>query len=118
MLLDPAVSCAYQGDDWHWGYEGVYGPACWGFHHPACNGRKQSPIDIKYAGVSPTSEPSGTALEMTNYAAVKFSKFSNTGEHYGSDDKRVTNGIFKNNGHTAVTEDWDVFHDKINLMTF
>ena len=83
-------------------------------NHPS----KQSPIDIKYAGVSPTSEPSGTALEMTNYAAVKFSKFSNTGEHYGSDDKLVTNGIFKNNGHTAVTENWDVFHDKINLMTF
>ena len=100
MWLTPDMSCAYTGDDWHWGYEGVYGPECWGLHHPACNGLKQSPIDIKYAGVSPTSE--STALEMTDYASVRFTKFSNTGEHYGSDDNRATNGIFKNNGHTAV----------------
>ena len=75
-----------KNNDWHWGYEGVYGPECWGLHHAACNGRKQSPIDIKYAGVSPTSEPTGppgTALEMTGY-------------------ENTTNGIFKNNGHTAV----------------
>ena len=103
FISDPAVACRYEGDDWHWGYEGVYGPACWGFHHPECNGLKQSPIDIKYAGVSTSPEPSASPLEMTDYSTVRFSRLSNTGEHYGSDDKRVnSNGIFKNNGHTAV----------------
>jgi len=42
---------------------------------------------------------------MTGYAAVRFTTLSNTGENYGKyhtdDDNRVTNGIFKNNGHTA-----------------
>ena len=52
--------------------------------HPACNGLKQSPIDIKYAAVSETAET--TPLEMADNAAVRFSKFSNSGEQYGSDD--------------------------------
>ena len=108
MMLDPEVPCRYDGDDWHWGYEGVYGPACWKFHVPACNGRKQSPIDIKSAGVSTTPEP--TPLLMSGYDRVRFSKLSNTGEHYhGSDDNRVYNGELTNNGHTAVRQQ-DGFH--------
>merc|ERR1711910_300109 len=113
MLLQPtttttAVDCTYTGDDWHWGYEGVYGPSCWGTHVEACNGRKQSPIDIpaKYGGLLPGTET--VPLSMTGYKAVRFATFSNTGENYGAfqlhqggDDDRVSNGIFKNNGHTA-----------------
>jgi len=113
MLLQPtttttAVDCTYTGDKWHWGYEGVYGPSCWGTHVEACNGRKQSPIDIpaKYGGLLPGTET--VPLSMTGYKAVRFATFSNTGENYGAfqlhqggDDDRVSNGIFKNNGHTA-----------------
>ena len=104
------VDCTYTGDDWHWGYEGVYGAACWGVHVPACNGVKQSPIDIpaKYGSLLPMKE--STPLTMSNYQAVRFSTFSNTGENYvnfhdhgnNNGDDRVSNGIFKNNGHTAV----------------
>jgi len=110
MLLKPksaseSVDCTYTGDDWHWGYEGVYGAECWGTHVEACNGVKQSPIDIpaKYGGLLPMQESS--PLTMSNYAAVRFATFSNTGENYvnfhGDEDDRVSNGIFKNNGHTA-----------------
>lgn len=136
MLTTPqtaAVDCTYTGSNWHWGYEGVYGAACWGTHVPACNGLKQSPIDIpaKYGGLLPGTET--TPLSMSGYAAVRFATFSNTGENYGKfhddmeryggysdydvapvrsgydgkreadgeDDNRVSNGIFKNNGHTA-----------------
>jgi len=103
------VDCTYTGDDWHWGYEGVYGAECWGVHVPACNGVKQSPIDIpaKYGSLLPMKE--STPLTMSNYRAVRFTTFSNTGENYiqfhshpgDDDDDRVSNGIFKNNGHTA-----------------
>lgn len=122
MLLQPtttttAVDCTYTGDKWHWGYEGVYGPSCWGTHVEACNGRKQSPIDIpaKYGGLLPGTET--VPLSMTGYKAVRFATFSNTGENYGAfqlhqggDDDRVSNGIFKNNGHTAVciTASWSL----------
>jgi len=108
MLFAPTttttVDCTYTGTDWHWGYEGVYGASCWGTHVPACNGVKQSPIDIpaKYGGLLPGSE--STPLKMSNYAAVRFATFSNTGENHGDfskSDDRVSNGIFKNNGHTA-----------------
>merc|ERR1712038_190617 len=58
MLFTPqaaTVNCTYTGSNWKWGYEGVYGAACWGTHVPACNGVKQSPIDIpaKYGGLLP-----------------------------------------------------------------
>ena len=103
MLLQPtttttAVDCTYTGDKWHWGYEGVYGPSCWGTHVEACNGRKQSPIDIpaKYGGLLPGTET--VPLSMTGYKAVRFAFQL----HQGGDDDRVSNGIFKNNGHTAV----------------
>ena len=99
-----SVDCTYTGSDWHWGYEGVYGASCWGVHVPACNGVKQSPIDIpaKYGGLFPGTET--TPLSMSGYAAVRFATFSNTGENHGAFDKnRVTTGIFKNNGHTAVS---------------
>merc|ERR1711997_868328 len=77
------VDCTYTGSDWHWGYEGVYGAECWGTHVPACNGVKQSPIDIpaKYGGLLPGTET--TPLSMTGYAAVRFNTLSNTGENYG-----------------------------------
>ena len=125
MLIAPQTTtdCTYTGSDWHWGYEGVYGAECWGEHVPACNGVKQSPIDIpaKYGGLLPGTET--TPLSMTGYAAVRFNTLSNTGENYGeyqrgyygyygmgygygkrdADDNRVSNGIFKNNGHTAVS---------------
>ena len=121
MLFTPqaaTVNCTYTGSNWKWGYEGVYGAACWGTHVPACNGVKQSPIDIpaKYGGLLPATE--STPLKMSGYAAVRFGTFSNTGENYGKyqrythlvppraaeeDDDRVSNGIFKNNGHTAVS---------------
>jgi len=108
MLFAPqtttSVDCTYTGDDWKWGYEGVYGASCWGVHVEACNGVKQSPIDIpaKYGGLLPGTET--TPLTMSGYAAVRFATFSNTGENHGSFDRnRVSNGIFKNNGHTAVS---------------
>jgi len=134
MLTTPqtaAIDCTYTGSNWHWGYEGKYGAECWGTHVPACNGLKQSPIDIpaKYGGLLPGTET--TPLSMSGYAAVRFATFSNTGENYGEfhedmkiygyygypystgyygygkreadreDGNRVSNGIFKNNGHTA-----------------
>ena len=105
------VDCTYTGDDWHWGYEGLYGAECWGVHYEACNGKKQSPIDIpaNYNGMQPQTE--SNVLKMSNYALVRFGAFANTGENYGNlhstlqldaDDNRVSNGIFENNGHTAV----------------
>lgn len=30
----------------HWGYEGEHGPAHWAAHFPACNGKRQAPINI------------------------------------------------------------------------
>merc|ERR1711997_96477 len=95
------VDCTYTGSDWHWGYEGVYGASCWGVHYPTCNGLKQSPIDIpaKYGGLFPGAET--TPITMSGYARVRYSSFSNTGENYGEEDDRVTNGKFFNNGHTA-----------------
>jgi len=105
MLFAPqtttSVDCTYTGSDWHWGYEGVYGPSCWGVHYDTCNGLKQTPIDIpaKYGGLLPGSE--SAPLTMSNYARVAFTKLSNEAEHYGEGDDRVTTGIFKNNGHTA-----------------
>ena len=97
------IDCTYTGSDWHWGYEGVYGPACWGKHEPACNGLKQSPIDIpaKYGGLFPKAEQ--TPLKMSNYGHVRFSSFSNSMERYPGDDERVTTGDLMNNGHTAVS---------------
>ena len=97
------MDCTYNGSDWHWGYEGVYGASCWGVHVATCNGLKQSPIDIpkKYGGLLPGKE--GKPLTMSNYARVAFTKLSNDAEHYDDGTDRVTTGIFKNNGHTAVS---------------
>jgi len=99
-VTDP-IDCTYTGSDWHWGYEGVYGAACWGTHVEACNGLKQSPIDIpaKYGGFFP--KPETTPLRMSNYANVRFGSFSNSMERYPGDDERVTSGDLMNNGHTA-----------------
>ena len=106
MYLDGAFyDCSYDGDDWYWGYQGVYGPRCWGLHYDACNGRKQSPIDIPTLFSFLTVRPETDPLEMTGYTAVRFNKLSNTGENYGryqDEGKRISNGLFKNNGHTAV----------------
>ena len=101
------IDCTYDGDDWHWGYEGVYGPKCWGTHYEACNGQKQSPIDIPalFSPLISQYEEPGAELEMTGYTDVRFTRLSNTGENYGGyqdDGNRVFDGIFKNNGHTAV----------------
>ena len=106
MLGDKYYDCTYDGDDWHWGYEGVYGPRCWGEHYEACNGLKQSPIDIKalFSFITAKPEDQAAPLEMSGYSLVKFNKLSNTEENYGryqEESNRVTNGLFKNNGHTA-----------------
>ena len=112
MLFAPkkttTVDCTYTGSNWHWGYEGVYGASCWGDHYPTCNGVKQSPIDIpaKYGGLLTRtfSQQEVTPIKMSNYKRVAFTALSNSAEHYGTEDgDRVTTGIFKNNGHTAVS---------------
>jgi len=38
-------------EGWPWGFEGENGPATWGAHFATCNGRQQSPIDIKTSNV-------------------------------------------------------------------
>lgn len=98
----PAVDCTYDGnlDDYHWGYEGVYGPACWGIKYDLCNGMKQSPIDIPKSTFLNTAAET-TPLKMSSYSSIRFSTFTNTGENYGPGDDRVSNGVFHNNGHTA-----------------
>merc|ERR1712142_47971 len=43
---DLPVACLDGDCDFHWCYEGDCGPAYWGDYCQACNGMKQSPIDI------------------------------------------------------------------------
>jgi carbonic anhydrase len=66
----------------YWGYEGTHGPAYWGNTYPACNGMKQSPIDIVYATpVTTMAEPA--PLTFTGYQNVRTNVLGNGEEHYG-----------------------------------
>ena len=47
-----------SSEEWHWGFDDDNGPAKWGAHFPGCNGKEQSPIDIKTPNV--VSRPSNT----------------------------------------------------------
>merc|ERR1712012_488928 len=103
--MDPAiVNC----DDYHWCYEGDCAPSTWGQCVDACNGQKQSPIDIPVAVQS--GPISGTKpLTFTNYENVRVDTLSNSVEHYrnsfnvnvDASGDRITDGTLKNNGHTA-----------------
>merc|ERR1712025_809809 len=101
---DLPVACLDGDCDFHWCYEGNCGPDHWGDYCQACNGMKQSPIDIKTAGVSATELD--TPLRFWNYDKLRANQFviSNSEEHYGPKNTRGTrleSGTFKNNGHTA-----------------
>jgi len=98
---DLPVTCLDGGDqEFHWCYEGDCGPDRWGDHFEACNGKKQSPIDI-VTGASPVAPPS--QLSFGNYDKIRIEALSNSEEHYIVDgkDTRLEDGTFKNNGHTA-----------------
>ena len=69
------IDCSYDGDDWHWGYEGKYGPACWGSHYDACNGLQQSPIDIPAWQSFFFTQQETNPLKMSGYTAVRFNRY-------------------------------------------
>jgi carbonic anhydrase len=64
--LDAVSTVARQpvqlsSEEWHWGFDDEHennGPTKWGAHFPGCNGKEQSPIDIKTSDV--VSRPSNT----------------------------------------------------------
>ena len=90
-----------QAEQHHWGYEGAAGPDYWGEQYPACNGLKQSPINIVTAGAAWMEEPS-LALSFSNYEQIRLAQLGNTEEHYHSiNNTRLVSGSIKNNGHTA-----------------
>jgi len=91
-------------DNYHWCYEGDCAASTWGQCFDACNGMKQSPIDIPKFMLSSGSKP----LTFSKYDEVKVDVLKNTNEHYnfggvevGGDGERITDGTLKNNGHTA-----------------
>jgi len=104
-------------DGFHWSYsdaEGT-GPEFWGTEFEGCNGLSQSPIDIPAPPDSPT--PEGTPLVMTNYDKVRIASLSNEEEHYVTGRKRLTNGTFKNNGHTAQLDVVATLPDDVGVLT-
>jgi len=94
--------CVQQKCDqaYHWGYDGAHGPEHWGDEFPACNGMKQSPINIVSAGVD-TFLPDD--LSFGNYDQIRVAQLGNTGEHYPG-ATRLVEGSIKNNGHTAQVD--------------
>ena len=69
-----------------------------------CNGIRQSPVDIDFAGTSATAQhPTGGALSFGGYDKVRVGVFSNTVEHNTRGVKSVTDNDLTNNGHTAVS---------------
>ena len=84
--------------EYHWGYEGPAGPEHWGEQFPACDGLKQSPIDIVSVGAVNQAEPS--PMSFGNYDQIRMVQLGNTGEHYPG-ATRLVDGSIKNNGHTA-----------------
>jgi len=98
------VTCLDGEEKFHWCYEGDCGPKFWGTEFEACNGMKQSPIDIKSEGATPTPPPA--PLDFGNYDKIRAEHWvaSNSEEHYGTQDSkgnRLEAGTLKNNGHTA-----------------
>ena len=85
----------------HWSYEGSAGPTHWGEEFPACNGLKQSPIDIVIVGAIGQAEPA--PITFGNYDQIRMVELGNTGEHYPG-STRLTEGSIKNNGHTAQVD--------------
>ena len=69
-----------------------------------CNGIRQSPVNIDFAGTTATGQhPDGGALSFGGYDKVRVGVFSNTVEHNTRGVKSVTDNDLKNNGHTAVS---------------
>lgn len=94
------VTC-HDEKKFYWSYADIdkTGPAFWAEAYEGCNGKSQSPIDIPSPPASTAAEIS--PMTMTKYDQVRIARLSNDEEHYII--KRLTNGTFKNNGHTAVS---------------
>merc|ERR1711913_144325 len=65
--------------------------------------------------VSPAAEE--TPLVMTNYDKVRIARLSNSEEHYQSGNKRLTNGTFQNNGHTAQLDVEATLPEDVGVLT-
>ena len=70
--------------EFHWCYEGDCGPAMWGKYHKACNGNKQSPIDVPF-----TNEMKSASTSKP----LNFAKYSSG----------IINGTLVNTGHSVVS---------------
>jgi len=103
MGKEPAVNC----DEYNWCYEGDCGASTWGTCVEACNGMKQSPIDIPIA-VQLGSPSDIKPLTFTNYQDVRIDVFGLSEEHYqdrnginiNSNGDRVDAPKLKNPGYT------------------
>jgi len=102
-------------DEFHWSYESDgTGPESWGIGYEGCNGQSQSPIDIPPPPESPTAE--GTPLVMTNYDQVRIERLGNKEESYDK-TSRLTDGTFKNNGHTAQLDVVKTLPDDVGVLS-
>jgi len=105
VSLSPITDC----DNYQWCYEGDCAASTWGTCVEACNGMKQSPIDIP--AVVQMGPPSATKpLTFTNYQNVRFDFYGIDEEHYRINGVNInadgTNGIraggkLKNKGYTV-----------------
>lgn len=106
-------------DVFHWSYSDAdgTGPAFWGTEFQGCNGLAQSPIDIPAPPANP--QPERIPLVMTNYDKVRIQSLSNSEEHnsWETGKKRLTNGTFKNNGHTAQLDVVATLPDDVGVLT-
>jgi len=109
------VECLAGG--FHWSYSDAdgTGPGFWGTEFEGCNGQSQSPIDIPSPPDTPS--PEVTPLVMTNYDKVRIKILSNSAEHYETGEKRLTEGTFKNNGHTAQLDVVTTLPEDVGLLT-
>jgi len=103
-------------DDFHWSYSNAdgTGPGFWGLGYEGCNGLSQSPIDIPPPPASPA--PEDTPLLMTKYDQVRIARLSNTEENNGG-QSRLSDGTFKNNGHTAQLDVVATLPDDVGVLT-
>jgi len=105
----------------HWSYSKTdgTGPEFWGKEYEACNGLSQSPIDIPSPPDNPT--PEVTPLVMKNYDKVRLAELRNAPEHIigenGESQKRLSNGTFKNNGHTAQVDVVKTLPDDVGSLS-